>query len=173
MSEELKALYNLIARLEPNEDNVAKAQDDIKTIETALKRLGTIEEENKSLRASIENLDETYFETWLVCEELKKNNNYALMFIDNIYCLVDTKGNKFDVIDNYEINSKGIIENKKAKALEIIKEKNVDVSLLRQVFDNEKHIPQPLFYYNNHVDNYRPHNPLTQEEYDLLKGELK
>lgn len=94
-------------------------EEEIAIIKTALKRLEQLEEENKFLRANIENLDETYFETWRVCEELKKNSNYALMFIDNIYCLVNTKDNKFDVIDNYEINSKGIIENKEHKALKV------------------------------------------------------
>lgn len=61
---------------------------------------------------------------------------------------------------------------KRLKALKIIKEKKVDTSLLRQVFDNEKHIPNPLFYYNNFVDNYSSHYPLTQEEYELLKEVL-
>ena len=61
---------------------------------------------------------------------------------------------------------------KKLKALEIIKVKMVDTSLLMQVFTNEEHIPEPLFYYNNHVDNYRPHKHLTQAEYELLKEVL-
>lgn len=44
MSKELDALYNLIARLEPSKDNIAKAEVDIKTLKNALKALEIIKE---------------------------------------------------------------------------------------------------------------------------------
>ena len=144
-------------------------------IENALKDYENLKDENKLLRENVEHLDETYFDTWCACERLKKNTNYALMFVDNTYCLVDTKDNKFDVIDNYKINNKGIIDNEtleKFIALEIIKEKEVNVgnfkaSLLltyeqyQEALDNDWTIVKQI-----------SKTPLTQEEYDLLKEVL-
>ena len=86
------------------------------------------------------------------------------MFVDDLYCLVDTKDNKFDVIDSYEINSKGIIDadtKNKLKALEIIKEKQVNVFVLLHIGDLET--------YNDMIADNRN---LTQEEYDILKDVL-
>lgn len=134
-------------------------------LETTLKYL---QEENKLLRENVENLDETYFDTWYACERLKKNTNYALMFIDNTYCLVDTKDNKFDVIENYKITNKGIIDNetqKKLKTLEIIKKKEVNVAALLEL-DN-------LQQYNDYCDMVGGCKKLTQEEYEFLKEVLE
>lgn len=36
-------------------------------------------------------------------ERLRENSNYALMFVDGIYCLVDTTNNEFIVIEPKEI----------------------------------------------------------------------
>ena len=123
-----------------------------------------LEEENKLLRETNENLDENYFDTWCACEKLKENSDYALMFVDGIYCLVDTKDNKFDVIDNYEINSKGIIDNgsqKKLKALEIVRAKEPSIVRIRLTRNSE--------HYNAVM---RERRKLTQEEYELLKEVL-
>lgn len=176
MSEELKPLkaleslmkdyYEMCLDTGNNDDEYQRNNltSEYHIIETALKDYKNLKEENELLRANIENLDETYFETWRVCEELKKNSNYALMFIDNVYCLVDTKDNKFDVIDNYEINSKGIIENKKVKVLEIIKEKPI-VALVDYKYTYEEWLEL--------VDEKDRDLFKNKEEYDLLKGELK
>lgn len=140
---------------------------DYDIIKKELKRNVELEEENKLLRENNENLDENYFDTWSACERLKENSDYALMFIDNIYCLVDTKDNKFEVIDNFEINSKGIIDNKvqkKLKALEIIKKKRVEI---RVIFHTTN-----VMEYNEKTRQYYDCLPLTQEEYDLLKEVL-
>ena len=61
------------------------------------------------------------------------------MFIDGSYCLVDTKNNKFDVVDNYKVNNKGIIDSGTQKKLEKL----------------ETYMHQ----FN--------HDTLTQEEYDI------
>ena len=64
---------------------------------------------------------------------------------------------------------------KKLKALEIIKEKRVDVSWLMKCFGfiensiNEEECE----YYNNNYEAYRNSKSLTQEEYNLLKEELQ
>ncbi len=140
-----------------------KLKEKLDIIETALKRLKTVEEENKLLKENNANLDDTYFDTWYACERLKENRDYALMFANGIYCLVNTKDNKFDAIDIYKIKNHEIIDNgaqKKLKALKIIKEKQVDVSCL--LFDG-------LEIYNQ---NMHPSRIITQEEYDLLKEEL-
>ena len=112
-------------KLSPQEQYIRSVYPDIS------KKIKRLEEENEFLRKNNENLDETYFETWEVCEKLKENSNYALKFVDNVYWLIDTKDN---VINKYETNSKGIIDNgtqKKLKALEIIKENlNIDEILL-------------------------------------------
>ena len=121
MSKELEAFKrfrNNIRWLEENtslkcyfENNELYVKEDLDIIETALKEYKNLKEENKLLRENNENLDDTYFDTWYACERLKESSDYALMFIDDFYCLVDTKDNKFDVIDSYEINSKAIIDN--------------------------------------------------------------
>ena len=163
MSEELTELEKLEEKLNILVESSCFhfAEDLAKPIIDTVKGL---EEENKLLREDNENLDENYYDTWYACERLKENNNYALMFIDDIYCLVDTKDNKFEVIDNYKINNYGIIDNDaqlKLKALEIIKKKRVNI--------------QALFYssscedYNKHYNHYED---LTQEEYELLKEVL-
>ena len=38
----------------------------------------------------------------LITEKLKENSNYALMFVDNQFVLVDTKNNKFDIVEANE-----------------------------------------------------------------------
>ena len=38
----------------------------------------------------------------LMTEKLKENSNYALMFVDNQFVLVDMKENKFDVLGVFE-----------------------------------------------------------------------
>ena len=59
---------------------------------------------------------------------------------------------------------------KKLKALEIIKEKKVDLTNLLFIYEHE---PQyGLKVYNNSVNKYRGEKELTQEEYDLLKEVL-
>lgn len=129
-------------------------EEELNLIETTLKDL---QEENKLLRENIENLDETYFDTWYACERLKKNSNYALMFVDNTYCLVDTKDNKFDVIENYKITNKGIIDNEtleKLLALEVIKKK----TNLTTTNDGKKALVFVILE--------------TEEQYDLLKEVL-
>ena len=45
-----------------------KLKEKLDTIETALKRLKTVEEENKLLKENNANLDDTYFDTWNACE---------------------------------------------------------------------------------------------------------
>ena len=161
MSKGLEALekiknWKLFVDFEIDIDAKKEFGEEIEIIETELKRL---EEENKYLRSDLENLDETYFDTWSACEELKKNSNYALMFIDNIYCLVDTKDNKFEVIDNYDINSKGIIDkhSKQDEILRIIKESNI-ISLERNK-ETEKCYINFAF---NRVQ-------IGKQEFDLLK----
>ena len=146
----------------------ASCEEELNLIETTLKYL---QEENKLLRDNIEHLDETYFDTWYACERLKKNTNYALMFVDNTYCLVDTKDNKFNVIENYKITNKGIIDNEtleKLIALDIIVKKRVDIHNLIYSSNVEE--------YNNFAKNYNQElcdTLLTQEEYELLKEVLK
>lgn len=154
MTKELEALERLYCAGRLDLDYVlnGKQDQDYKIIETALKEY--------------ENLDDIYYDTWYACERLKENNNFALMFIDDIYCLINTKDNKFDVIDNYKINNYGIIDNgtkKKLKALEIIKEKQVNVG----DFIRCKSIED----YNDYCC-YNEKEQLTQEEYDLLKEVL-
>lgn len=158
MSKELEAL-NKIAYSYGYDEN-------IKIIATALKDYENLKEENKLLRENNENLDDIYYDTWYVCERLKENSDYALMFIDDLYCLVGTKDNKFDVIDSYEINSKGIIDTdtkNKLKALEIIKEKGLDILEFRHAFS--------LYEYN--ACKSVGCEELTPEEYGLLKKVLK
>lgn len=159
-----------------------KLKEKLDIIETALKRLKTVEEENKLLKENNANLDDTYFDTWYACERLKESCDYALMFVDNVYCLVDTNKNKFDVIDIYKIKNHGIIDNgtqKKLKALEIIKEKRVNVEEFIEMFEDWKGITYEewIIYYeengyyiqgNEDFD----YNRLTKEEYDLLKEVL-
>jgi len=53
-----------------------------------------------------------YFETSMALDMLKENSNFALMYIDDIFCLVDTKDNKFEVIDNYHIDTENITKTK-------------------------------------------------------------
>lgn len=166
MSKELEALECIVDTYYI--DNMDK---EISIIETALKDYENLKEENKLLRENNENLDDIYYDTWYACERLKENSDYALMFVDDLYCLVDTKDNKFDVIDSYEINSKGIIDvdtKNKLKALEIIKEKEVVVNYL--LICIEQNI-NPLQFYNEYM---KEHNALclTQEEFDLLKKTL-
>lgn len=48
-----------------------KLKEKLDIIETALKRLKTVEEENKLLKENNANLDDTYFDTWYACERLK------------------------------------------------------------------------------------------------------
>lgn len=165
--EALKALENIEKEIEDAEgfdENTYYQMDRtrFKIIKTALKDYENLKEENKLLRENNENLDENYYDTWCACEALKENSNYALMFIDDIYCLVDTKDNKFDVIDNYKINNNSIIDNscnKKLKALEIIKAKRVNVEWLLETENVEEY--NESLYVN-----------LTQEEYELLKKVL-
>lgn len=159
MSKELEALNKIVDTYYI--DNMDK---EISIIETSLKRLEIVEEENKLLRENNENLDEIYYDTWYACERLKERCDYALMFVDDVYCLVNTKDNKFDVIDTYEVKSNRIIDNgtqNKLKALEIIKEKQVNVFVLLHIGDLET--------YNDMIADNRN---LTQEEYDILKDVL-
>lgn len=148
---------------------IKKALQDYETLkilnENQKHNIEMLMEENKFLRESNKNLDETYFETWRVCEELKKSSNYALMFIDDIYCLVDTKDNKFDVVDNYKINNYGVIENKtqkKLKVLEIIK-KRFTIQFIESDLPN---------YYGIMQIGINPIYVKTKEEFDLLKEVL-
>lgn len=155
-----------------NLKNEKDRQNIIGLCEVIEKDLKTLKEENKLLKENNENLDETYFETWSACERLKENSNYALMFIDDIYCLVDTKDNKFEVIDNYETNNKGIIDNgikKKLKALEIIRDKKVDVPYIMENPEAEN-----VFWYNSSFTGVlcEGWRMLSQEEYDLVKEVL-
>lgn len=166
----LKALNDLIDYLESEhldlskEDHVVERKE---IIETALKRLEIVEEENKLLRENNENLDEIYYDTWYACERLKESRYYTLMFVDDVYCLVNTKDNKFDVIDTYKVKSNRIIDNgtqNKLKALEIIKKKEVDIQTLKRTNN--------AFEYNSYVSKGLGEKDLTQEEYDLLKEVL-
>ena len=167
----LKALNDLIDYLESEhldlskEDHVVERKE---IIETALKRLEVVEEENKLLRENNENLDEIYYDTWYACERLKESRYYTLMFVDDVYCLVNTKDNKFDVIDTYKIKSNRIIDNgtqNKLKALEIIKKKDVHIFWLKESETLEEYNKELLK--RSMVDRL-----LTQEEYDLLKEVL-
>lgn len=167
----LKALNDLIDYLESEhldlskEDHVVERKE---IIETALKRLEIVEEENKLLRENNENLDEIYYDTWYACERLKESRYYALMFVDDVYCLVNTKDNKFDVIDTYEVKNGGIIDNgtqNKLKALEIIKEKDVHIFWLKESKTLEEYNKELLK--RSMVDRL-----LTQEEFDLLREVL-
>lgn len=167
----LKALNDLIDYLESEHLDLSK--EDIvverkEIIETSLKRLEIVEEENKLLRENNENLDEIYYDTWYACERLKERSDYALMFVDDVYCLVNTKDNKFDVIDTYEVKNDGIIDNgtqNKLKALEIIKKKDVHIFWLKESETLEEYNKELLK--RSMVDRL-----LTQEEYDLLKEVL-
>ena len=167
----LKALNDLIDYLESEhldlskEDHVVERKE---IIETALKRLEIVEEENKLLRENIENLDEIYYDTWYACERLKERSDYALMFVDDIYCQVNTKDHKFDVIDTYKVKSNRIIDNgtqNKLKALEIIKKKEVDIHNLL--------ISETAEQYNGYTHWLGYKGNLTQEEYNLLKEVLQ
>lgn len=167
MSKELEALQIIIQNKGLN-----GIKEPVEIIETALKEYENLKEENKMLRENNENLDENYFDTWCACEILKENSNYALMFLDDIYCLVDTKDNKFDVIDNYEINNYGIIDNgtkKKLKAFEIIKEKDIDLFEIKhcKTLDDYKICVTLCDYPVGEED------IPTQEEFDFLKEVLK
>ena len=145
-----------------------KLKEKLDTIETALKRLKTVEEENKLLKENNANLDDTYFDTWYACERLKENSDYALMFAHGNYYLVNTKDNKFDAIDSYKIKNYGIIDNgtqKKLKALEIIKNKRVDVRYLFQC----KSLRDYNYIYKG---TNQSELCLSKEEYNLLKEVL-
>ena len=139
MSKELEELEKLRQYWKNNLPlSVAQGLKMVSIFETALKDYEDLKEENELLRENNENLDENYFDTWSACERLKENSDYALMFVDGIYCLVDTKDNKFDVVDEYKINNYGIIDNgtqKKLKALKIIK--GADFSLEFDESQNE------------------------------------
>lgn len=182
MSKELEALKEARNHRHEKDKNLVVIDIDylnkcIDGLEIALKDL---QDENKLLRENVENLDETYFDTWYACERLKKNSDYALMFVDNTYCLVDTKDNKFDVIENYKITNKGIIDNEsleKLLALEIIKRKQVSVAdFIYACMCSEKDLKE----YYNCDSNYEfaatcvgwGKDYLTKEEYDILKGVL-
>lgn len=74
------------------------------------------------------------------------------------------KGNAkvvFEVLNNHNINSAGILDDK-LKVLEIIKEKRVDLCILTDC-DNVNE-------YNKSLGNFRPvGDRLTYEEFELLK----
>lgn len=127
-----------------------------------------------SLRKQLNEKEKELFRAWILkecfpeelraLETIKENSAYALMFIDDAYCLVDTEDNKFDIIDDYEVNSKGVIDNgtqKKLRALEIIKEKKINLEYLKccETYEQYKTI---CSYWNE----------ITKEEYDLLKEVL-
>lgn len=179
MGKELETLKKLLEILDYYKD---KAQRNFQTIrvfselpnyieeiETAFKDYENLKEENKLLIEDAESLYVNYYDTWCVCESLKENSDYAFMFVDGVYCLVDTKDNKFDVIDTYEINSKGVVDHgtqKKLKALEIILTKDIDVVAFKKLAfgrisltDKEK-----KDYWNDIHD-----KKITMEEYELLK----
>lgn len=85
--------------------------------------LKELKKENRSLTKTIAQLTEAdyYFITSMALDMLKSNSNFALMYVDNIFCLVDTKDNNFDVIDNYDIDTENIGKSKYQK-LEELKE---------------------------------------------------
>lgn len=148
------------------------ADEYLDIIEKALKDYENLKEENKLLRENFENLNETYFSTWYACQKLKENSNYALVFVNNVYCLVDTTDNKFDIIETYTINDKGIIDNttqKKLRALDIIRDKKVDVSF---IIENPE--AKNVFWYNSSFTGVlcEGWRMLSQEEYDLIKEVL-
>lgn len=66
-------------------------------------------------------------------------------------------------------NSKLELENKKLKALEIIKTKNVDIEYIKTCFDDEKGGFKEYNAYVGHDEEYE----LAQEEYDLLEEVLE
>lgn len=72
MSRELEAVEYLKENKRRHWLNNDKSQECLDIIETTLKDYENLKEENKLLRENIENLDETYFDTWYACERLKK-----------------------------------------------------------------------------------------------------
>ncbi len=78
-----------------------------------------------------------------------------------------TKGNAevvFEVLDNHNINSALILDNK-LKVLEIILEKNVDIRFLRDCKTVEE--------YNKYCDDITDEKSLTQEEFTFIKEMIK
>ena len=63
----------------------------------------------------------------------------------------------------------GIIENS-LKVLEIIKEKEVEIGLLKSILNADKNLHTASYYNSHFVATYKH---LTEEEFDLLKEALK
>ena len=83
----------------------------------------TLRDSNKSLSKTIARLTEAdyYFITSMALDMLKGNSNFALMYIDDLFCLVDTKSNSFDIIDEYDIDTENI-GNSKCQELNDLRE---------------------------------------------------
>ena len=100
----LGAFDNMEELIKSKDEYIAKILNDNKILRN----------ENKSLTKTISQLTEAdyYFITSMALDMLKGNSNFALMYVDNIFCLVDTKDNSFDVIDNYDIDTENIGKSK-------------------------------------------------------------
>lgn len=111
--------------------NLAKKQEN---------ELKELKKENRSLTKTIAQLTEAdyYFITSMALDMLKSNSNFALMYVDDIFCLVDTKNNSFDVIDNYDIDTENISKSKYQKLNEledfakIVLSKGIDAPLIKE-----------------------------------------
>lgn len=184
MSKELEALERIkkshltaMACLGIEDKETEQAID---IIETELKRL-------KELEDNFNNLNEFYFNLWYLTEALKSKKyakNLAIEFVDNKFCLINSKtGTIYEIVDDvkglkvgYKAHQK---QEKSLKALEIIKKKRVNVEEFIEMFEDWKEITYEkwIIYYeengyyiqgNEDFD----YNRLTKEEFDFLKEVL-
>lgn len=108
MQEEETTNRNLIDSLEDRNDRL------VERLEKQKIKLKELKKDNHSLTKTIAQLTEAdyYFITSMALDMLKGNSNFALMYVDDIFCLVDTKNNSFEVIDNYDIDTENIGKSK-------------------------------------------------------------
>ena len=118
MQEEATTNYNLINSLEDRNDRL------VERLEKQKAKLKELTKDNHSLTKTIAQLTEAdyYFITSMALDMLKGNSNFALMYLDDIFCLVDTKNNSFEVIDNYDIDTENIGKSKYQKFSDLQKE---------------------------------------------------
>ena len=131
-----------------------------------VKELKELKKDNRSLTKAIAQLTEVdyYFITSMVLDTLKTNSNFALMYVDDIFCLVDTKENSFEVIDDYAIDTENI-GNSKYQELDdlrefarIVVEKSVDIICLKYCTN-----------VNDYNVGFDKDQELDKTEFDLVK----
>lgn len=97
--------------LDTIEDYCNQAEENEKELIAEQHRLFDLCKEQEKTIAQLTEAD-YYFITSMALDMLKSDSNFALMYVDNIFCLVDTKGNSFEVIDNYDIDTENISKTK-------------------------------------------------------------